>query len=141
MDVLLTSWQESEEVVEKGPPPDVVLRDLRPVPHPEAVLDEHEAVFVPHQVEQINRITDDVEEEPRGEGLEALLCHFNRRSFFETCVRAAIILPLISTSRVESNVVGHNSRKPKLMSRSLAMVETILLARAALPHSSDKSQD
>ena len=99
IDSLLTSWQESEEVVEKGPPPDVVLRDLGPVPHPEAVLDEHEAVFVPHQVEQINRITDDVEEEPRGEGLEALLCHFNRRSFFETCVKAAVILPLISTSR------------------------------------------
>ena len=55
--------------MEKGPPPDVVLRDLRPVPHPEAVLDEHEAVFVPHQVEQINRITDDVKEEPRGQGL------------------------------------------------------------------------
>ena len=73
MDVLLTSWQESEEVVEKRPPPDVVLSDLRPVPHPEAVLDEHEAVFVPHQVEQVDRITDDVEEEPRGQGLEALL--------------------------------------------------------------------
>ena len=69
----LTRWQESEEVVDEGSPPDIVLGDLGPVPHPEAVLDEHEAVLVPHQVEQVHRITDDVEEEPRGQGLEALL--------------------------------------------------------------------
>ena len=81
---LLTSWQEGEEVVEKRPPPDVVVRDPGPVPHPEAVVDEHEAVFVPHQVEQVDRITDDVKEEPRGQGLEALLSF--QWSHFETSV-------------------------------------------------------
>ena len=57
------------------------MGDLGPVPHPEAVLDEHEAVLVPHQVEQVHRITDDVEEEPRGQGLEALLFYFQWRPF------------------------------------------------------------
>ena len=77
----LTRWQESEEVVDEGSPLYVVLGDLGPVPHPEAVLDEHEAVLVPHQVKQVHGITDDVEEEPRGQGLEALLFYFQSRPF------------------------------------------------------------